>query len=70
MREAAKSAELPIGTVLYTLRHSWITEALMGGLSTLEVSKITGTSLVMIQQHYGHLVSTSASERLAKLQLR
>jgi hypothetical protein len=35
----------------------------------LEVSKITGTSLVMIQQHYGHLVSTSASERLAKLRL-
>jgi len=69
VREAAKSAQLPTGTVLYTLRHSWITEALMGGLSTLEVSKITGTSLVMIQQHYGHLVSTSASERLAKLQL-
>jgi integrase len=69
VRGAAKAAELPPETVLYTLRHSWITEALMGGLSTLEVSKITGTSLVMIQQHYGHLVSSSASERLAKLNL-
>jgi integrase len=69
VRDAAEAAKLPAGTVLYTLRHSWITEALMGGLSTLEVGKITGTSLVMIQQHYGHLVSTSASKRLAKLQL-
>ena len=70
VREAAKAAELPPGTVLYTLRHSWITEALMGGISTLEVSKITGTSLLMIEKHYGHLVSSTASERLAKLELR
>jgi integrase len=69
VREAAKLAELPGSTVLYTLRHSWITQALMDGLSTLEVARITGTSLVMIEKHYGHLVTGSASERLAKIEM-
>lgn len=67
VRAAAKAAKLPDGVVLYTLRHSWITEALLGGLSTLEVSKFSGTSLRMIEKHYGHLVAAS-SERLAALE--
>jgi hypothetical protein len=41
----------------------------MEGLSTLEVSKMVGTSLAMIKQHYGHLVTDTARERLAKVQL-
>jgi integrase len=69
VKEAAKRAELPDSTVLYTLRHSWITQALMDGLSTLEVARITGTSLVMIEKHYGHLVAGSASDRLAKIEM-
>lgn len=60
-----KAAELPAGVVLYTLRHSWITEALRGGMATLDVARLTGTSLQMIQSHYGHLVADSARERLA-----
>jgi integrase len=64
-RAAATAAKLPAGTVLYTLRHSWITEALRSGMSTLDVARLTGTSLQMIQQHYGHLVADSARERLA-----
>jgi len=38
------------------------------GLTTLDVAKLTGTSLAMIDKHYGHLVQTSA-ERLAKVQM-
>jgi len=67
MREATDKAGLPKTVVLYTLRHSFITEALTSGMSTLDVSKLVGTSLVMIQKHYGHLVSDSARERLAKV---
>jgi len=35
----------------------------------LEVAKMVGTSLAMIERHYGHLVQTTARERLAKVQL-
>jgi integrase len=65
IRAAAKAAKMPKGVVLYTLRHSWITEALRAGMSTLDVARLTGTSLQMIQEHYGHLVADSARERLA-----
>ena len=69
VREAAERAGLPKGVCLYTLRHSFITQTLIEGLSTLEVSKMVGTSLVMIEKHYGHLVTETARERLAKVAL-
>jgi integrase len=69
VKEAAARAELPAQTCLYTLRHSFITQALLDGVSTLEVTKIVGTSLAMIEKHYGHLVADTARARLAKVQL-
>jgi integrase len=69
VKDAAARAELPPETCLYTLRHSFITQALLDGVSTLEVSKIVGTSLAMIEKHYGHLVQSTARERLAKVQM-
>ena len=69
VKEAANDAGLPPETCLYTLRHSFITQALLDGMSTLEVAKIVGTSLGMIEKHYGHLVQTTARERLARVQL-
>jgi tetratricopeptide (TPR) repeat protein len=45
------------------------TLALLDGVSTLEVTKIVGTSLPMIEKHYGHLVADTARARLAKVQL-
>jgi integrase len=71
VRAAATAAELPAepktGVCLYTLRHSFITEALTKGLSTLDVARLTGTSVMMIEKHYGHLVASAARERLAKV---
>jgi integrase len=69
VKAAAVRAGLPTEACLYTLRHSFITQALLDGVSTLEVSKIVGTSLAMIEKHYGHLVQDTARERLAKVQL-
>src|SRR6185437_4711019 len=69
VKRAATAAGLPAKTCLYTLRHSFITQALLDGVSTLEVSKIVGTSLGMIEKHYGHLVQDTARERLAKVQI-
>lgn len=69
MRAAAEKAGLPNGVCLYTLRHSFITQALMDGVSTLDVARITGTSLAMIEKHYGHLVMREARERLDRVKL-
>ena len=69
VRDAASKAKLPGGVVLYTLRHSWITEALLAGMPTLEVARLTGTSLQMIERHYGHLVAEAARERLAAVEM-
>lgn len=69
VRAAAKQAGLPAGVCLYTLRHSFITQALMDGMSTLDVARISGTSLAMIERHYGHLVMNAARERLELVNL-
>jgi integrase len=69
IRDAAKIAKLPADTCLYTLRHSWITEAISGGLSILDVARLVGTSVMMIEKHYGHLVDSVARERLSKVQM-
>jgi hypothetical protein len=49
-----KALELP-GTRPYDLRHSFATFALRAGISTFELSRYMGTSLLMIDRHYGHL---------------
>ena len=66
MRDAAKAAKLPAGVCLYTLRHSFITAAIQGGLTTLDVARLVGTSLVMIEKHYGQ-TAPGAADRLAKV---
>ena len=67
VRDAAKAAKLPPKTCLYTMRHSFITQAIQDGLSILDVARLVGTSVMMVEKHYGHLVHTVARERLAKV---
>lgn len=67
VRVAAAKANLPDGVVLYTLRHCWITDAINGGMDLLTVAKLSGTSLAMIEKHYGHLVHGAAREKLAEV---
>jgi site-specific recombinase XerD len=55
--------------VLYTLRHSWITDAITGGIDLLTVAKLAGTSLAMIEKHYGHLVEDRVPDQLAAIQM-
>lgn len=64
---AVAKAELPAGTVAYTLRHCWITDAIVGGMDPVTVARLTGTSLEMISKTYGHLVEGAARDKLAKL---
>jgi integrase len=69
IRAAAKAADLPESVTAYTLRHSTITDLVSNGLAILTVAQISGTSVEMIERHYGHLVRDAATEALAKLQL-
>lgn len=67
IKEAAASAELAPSTVIYALRHSVITDLVTGGLDLLTVAQLSGTSVVMIERHYGHLRAEHAAEALAAL---
>ena len=67
VKNAATAAKLPDGVVLYTLRHCWITDAITAGMSLLDVARISGTSLAMIDKHYGQLVLGAARDKLAEV---
>lgn len=41
--------------VLYSFRHTWITDALIAGVDVATVAEMAGTSIQMIDRHYGHL---------------
>jgi integrase len=69
-RKAADDAGLPKKTVLYTLRHTWITEMLnQTSMSLLTVARMTGTSLKMIDDHYGHLRQDKDREQMETVDL-
>ena len=44
-----------VKATLYTLRHSYITDALLSGVSAAVVAELCGTSVLMIHRNYGHL---------------
>lgn len=70
IKDAVKAAELPAATTAYALRHSAITDLIaLHKLDTLTVAQLSGTSLQMIERHYGHLLREHAANALAKLAL-
>lgn len=69
IKKAAKTAALPAGVCAYTLRHSVITDMLVGGMDSLTVARMAGTSLAMIEKHYGHLLHDHAAKAMAALAL-
>lgn len=69
IKEAAAKAKLSSGVAAYTLRHSVVTDLIRAGLPILTVAQLAGTSVVMIEKHYGHLVGEDAERALASLAL-
>jgi len=69
IKAAVGAAKLPDGTTAYTLRHSVISDLVHDGLDLLTVAQISGTSVAMIERHYGHLRGNVASGALARLAL-
>jgi integrase len=69
-KDAAKEAKLPVEAVAYNLRHSAITDLIaLHHLDTMTVAQLAGTSLAMIEKHYGHLLRDHAADALGKLAL-
>lgn len=69
IRDAIVPAELPHGTVAYSLRHSAITDLLTAGADPLTVCKQAGTSMVMLEKHYAHLLHKHAAKAMDQLAL-
>lgn len=67
VKDAVKAAGLPDAASAYTLRHSVITDLIRARLPILTVAQLSGTSVAMIEKHYGHLVRDDAEEALASI---
>jgi integrase len=69
-KDAVIAAKLPLAATAYALRHSTITDLIaLYHLDTMTVAVLSGTSLAMIEKHYGHLLREHAAEALGKLAL-
>lgn len=67
-KNAALLAGLPSSSTTYALRHSVITDLIaLHHLSTMTVAQLSGTSVMMIEKHYGHLLHDHAANALALL---
>jgi integrase len=69
LKAAAAKADLPAAVVAYSMRHSVITDLVHGGTDTLTVAQLSGTSIAMIERHYGHLRAEHARKALEALAL-
>jgi integrase len=69
-KDAVIAASLPPAATAYALRHSTITDLIaLHRLDTMTVAQLSGTSLAMIEKHYGHLLREHAANALALLAL-
>jgi integrase len=66
----AAAAKIGAKATAYTLRHSVITDLVVDqALDLFTVAALSGTSVVMIEKHYGHLRQDRAQQALAGLAL-
>lgn len=69
IKAVVNKLQLPEKTTAYTFRHSTITDLVAQGLDLLTVARVSGTSVLMIERHYGHLKNEVAAKALAALSL-
>ena len=55
IKRIKNSEDIPDSIVAYSYRHTYITDALQRGVAIATVAELVGTSVAMIQKHYGHL---------------
>lgn len=69
MREAVAKAGLPKATCAYSIRHSVITDLLKAQVNAFDVAALAGTSVLMLQKHYYHLLKDDTHRALQTLEL-
>lgn len=57
IRSAVRAARLPQETVFYSLRHYHISKALLAGIPAQMVAENCGTSIRMLEKHYGKFMA-------------
>ena len=66
-KAGALAAGLPPETCAYNLRHAVISDLVSAGLDLNAVAKVSGTSVAMIERHYGHLRGDDVTDALARI---
>jgi integrase len=69
MREAVAAARLPREATLYSLRHYYISRALLAGVPPLMLAHNCGTSIRMIEKHYGKFMQEDRQRYLDQVRL-
>ncbi len=69
MKRAVVRAELDSATTYYALRHSYISSQLKAGVPPQIVAENVGTSVTMIEKHYGKFLPSEKRRWLAQGQL-
>jgi integrase len=50
--------------VIYSLRHTAISRLIGGGVDSFLIARLAGTSVAMIEKHYGHLRHDETRQKL------
>lgn len=69
MQRAVAAAGLPGETVFYSLRHYHISRALLAGVAPQVIAENCGTSIRMIEKHYGKFTRTDRRQMLNAVSL-
>ncbi len=69
MTQTREAAELPNEAVAYSMRHYYISRALLAGVSVQVIEKNCGTSMEMISKHYGKFIDTDRVDMLNRVSL-
>lgn len=69
MDAAVQAARLPKETVFYSLRHYHISRALLAGIPAQVVAENCGTSIRMIEKHYGKFTRAARQEMFNRVAL-
>jgi len=69
MKKAVIEAKLPEGTVLYSLRHYYISKALLAGVNIHALAKNCGTSVKMIETNYAKFIKSDIKDMLDNISI-
>lgn len=69
MREACARAKLPREFIVYSLRHYFVSRALLAGMNVHALAKAVGTSAAMIEKHYGKFIRGDVRDMLDRVEV-